>query len=118
MFDYKSNSILYLIAIIKLCTSQQNLATYCPRMLHQVFEGFAPVGNMNSGNFTETSATDIRTCMIDCCKLGGAICNVAFLYNQKCYHVHCATDNLCLPKRKNDTLNLQMVLVSPVAEGN
>lgn len=107
--------LLSIIFLLKCCSTQQNLSTYCPKMFTQIFDGFAPVGNWQSGNFTQSSATDLHTCLLECCKK--IDCNAAIFFNQKCFHVDCATDNLCLPKRKNETLNLQMVLVKPVSEG-
>lgn len=58
------------------------------------------------------------TCIQDCCKKGND-CNAAFIYNLTCFHVKCASNELCLPQK---TLNLQdklqMVLVTPVNEND
>lgn len=45
-------------------------------------------------------------------------CNVAFIFNETCYQVQCASNDLCIPLRKpNVTTKLQLVLVNPVTEG-
>lgn len=64
-----------------------------------------------------SNGTDLRVCVLDCCKLKHK-CNVAFVYNKTCYHVKCVDDESCLPlKRPNITTSLQMVLVHPKADG-
>lgn len=109
--------LIPLIYILKICSTQQNLNEYCPKMYNHIFNGCAPMGNWQSGNFTQTSATTLYTCLLECCKQQQN-CNAAIFFNQKCFHVDCATDNLCLPNHKNNTINLKMVLVNPVSEGN
>lgn len=45
-------------------------------------------------------------------------CNVAFVYNNKCFHVKCIDDEQCMPlERTNMEFKLKMVLVNPVAPG-
>ncbi|XP_058449707.1 dyslexia-associated protein KIAA0319-like protein [Malaya genurostris] len=91
----------------------------CPRMLRQIFEGYAPIGGREAGNYTEyTEASSLKPCVQHCCTKGDA-CNTAFMFNKTCYHVKCLTNDLCLPaKKKNLFTNLQMVLVNPVGENS
>ncbi|XP_050082789.1 dyslexia-associated protein KIAA0319-like protein [Anopheles aquasalis] len=90
----------------------------CPRMLRYVFEGYAPIGNTNAGNYTENlKATTLEPCVRDCCEKG-ANCNTAFIFNHTCYHVKCISNELCLPaKKENVDSTLRMVLVNPVENG-
>lgn len=77
-------------------------------------------GKMEAGNYTEVTKDDpdLKTCVEDCC-LKKSECNVAFMYDKKCYHIKCISNELCLPKQRTDGLstNLQMVLVTPVNDG-
>ncbi|XP_041775051.1 dyslexia-associated protein KIAA0319-like protein [Anopheles merus] len=89
----------------------------CPRMLHYVFEGYAPIGNKDAGNFTENAkATTLEECVRDCC-LKGTSCHTAFMFNHTCYHVKCISNDLCLPAKKETSSALRMVLVNPLADG-
>ncbi|KFB46235.1 AGAP008639-PA-like protein [Anopheles sinensis] len=89
----------------------------CPRMMHYVFEGYAPIGNTNAGNYTENSkATTLEPCVRDCC-LKGPKCNTAFIFNHTCYHVKCISNELCLPAKKETSSTLRMVLVNPIEDG-
>uniref|UniRef100_A0A1Q3FBJ4 Putative serine-type protease inhibitor n=2 Tax=Culex tarsalis TaxID=7177 RepID=A0A1Q3FBJ4_CULTA len=87
----------------------------CPRMMRQIFDGYAPIGGREAGNYTETpDATTLRPCVQLCCDKGPD-CNTAFIFNRSCYHVRCLSNELCLPaKKKNLSTTLQMVLVNPV----
>uniref|UniRef100_A0A6B2EFS6 Putative serine-type protease inhibitor n=1 Tax=Phlebotomus kandelakii TaxID=1109342 RepID=A0A6B2EFS6_9DIPT len=87
----------------------------CPQILNYVFKGYTPVG-IKAGNFTEhPSARTLEECVQMCCD-HGAGCNSAFMFNGTCYHVKCASDQLCLPLRRYpNTTKLYMVLVNPVS---
>uniref|UniRef100_A0A182M2I7 MANSC domain-containing protein n=1 Tax=Anopheles culicifacies TaxID=139723 RepID=A0A182M2I7_9DIPT len=90
----------------------------CPRMMHYVFEGYAPIGNKNAGNFTENSkATTLEQCVRDCC-MKGSNCHTAFIFNHTCYHVKCISNDLCLPAKKETSSTLRMVLVNPIEDGS
>ncbi|CAD7078937.1 unnamed protein product [Hermetia illucens] len=97
-----------------------NFGEICPFILQKVFKGSVPVGKMEAGNYTEVTKDDpdLKTCVEDCC-LKKSECNVAFMYDKKCYHIKCISNELCLPKQRTDGLstNLQMVLVTPVNDG-
>uniref|UniRef100_A0A182P486 MANSC domain-containing protein n=1 Tax=Anopheles epiroticus TaxID=199890 RepID=A0A182P486_9DIPT len=85
----------------------------CPRMMHYVFEGYAPIGNKDAGNFTENAqATTLEGCVRDCCEKG-TNCNTAFMFNHTCYHVRCISNEMCLPAKKETSSTLRMVLVNP-----
>lgn len=75
-------------------------------------------GNFTAGNYTEKSGLKgLRQCVMTCCVED--TCNVAFIVNERCYHVECVSDELCLPlprvgKHKWDTQPIYMILVKPV----
>ncbi|XP_055539334.1 dyslexia-associated protein KIAA0319-like protein [Wyeomyia smithii] len=87
----------------------------CPHMMKQIFDGYAPIGGREAGNYTEYSgASSLKPCVHQCCAKGDG-CNTAFMFNKTCYHVRCLSNELCLPaKKKNLSTPLQMVLVNPV----
>ncbi|XP_037047576.1 dyslexia-associated protein KIAA0319-like protein [Bradysia coprophila] len=95
-----------------------NIDDNCPRIFHQVFNGYAPLGNINAGNFSEyPKITTLLPCIASCCQHN--TCNVAFIFNETCYQVQCSSNDLCMPARKlNVTTKLQMVLVNPVTDGD
>ncbi|XP_053692975.1 dyslexia-associated protein KIAA0319-like protein [Sabethes cyaneus] len=88
----------------------------CPYMLKRIFDGYAPIGGREAGNYTEyTEASSLKPCVHQCCAKGDG-CNTAFMFNKTCYHVRCLSNELCLPaKKKNLSTPLQMVLVNPLA---
>lgn len=75
-------------------------------------------GNKTAGTYKEyLKASAIDTCAIQCC-IQKAECNVAFVFNEKCFHVKCNSDEQCMPlERTNMETKLKMVLVNPVALG-
>ncbi|XP_055595253.1 dyslexia-associated protein KIAA0319-like protein [Uranotaenia lowii] len=87
----------------------------CSRMLPRIFDGYAPLGERNAGNYTENpEATSLRPCVQLCCAKKDD-CNTAFMFNRTCYHVKCVSNELCRPtKKRNLSTTLQMVLVNPV----
>lgn len=81
---------------------------------------FYCIGNKTAGNYTEyTEATKLWPCVAGCCEQKTE-CNVAFIFNEVCYHVQCINNELCLPLKRstNITTKLRLVLVNPVTEGN
>lgn len=75
-------------------------------------------GNKTAGNYKEfEGAVNLQDCVIECCAQKEN-CNVAFVFNQTCYHVKCISDEQCLPlERPIVRKQLKMVLVNPVTEG-
>lgn len=76
-------------------------------------------GNKKAGNYTEfQDANKLWPCVEGCCEQK-ANCNVAFIFNDICYHVQCINNELCLPSKRstNITTKLRMVLVNPVDGG-
>ena len=76
-------------------------------------------GNKTAGNYTQfMQANNLESCVKECC-LQKNNCNVAFIFNDTCYHLHCMNNELCLPLKRstNLTTTLEMVLVNPVTEG-
>lgn len=76
-------------------------------------------GNKTAGNYKEfEGAVNLQDCVIECCAQKEN-CNVAFVFNQTCYHVKCISDGQCLPlERPNVRKLLKMVLVNPATEGS
>lgn len=75
-------------------------------------------GNKTAGTYKEfLKASGIETCAVQCC-MQKTECNVAFVFNNKCFHVKCNDDEKCMPlERTNMEFKLKMVLVNPVAPG-
>lgn len=71
---------------------------------------------MFAGTFTEIQdTTSLKQCVYKCCI--SSECNVAFINSDKCYHIVCATSELCTPTLSfnlNATEHVAMVLVRPV----
>lgn len=137
-------NILFRVTIFLYLILNWNIYAYdqgtCPRMVLQIFSGYAPLGlylkynflnlcnntviacsysgNDTAGKYTEDkTAYNIEDCVLNCCKQKYD-CNVAFIYNQTCFNVKCISDDLCLPlQRPNITTALQMVLVHPTTKG-
>lgn len=63
-------------------------------------------------------APAIDTCAIKCC-IQKSECNVAFVFNERCFHVKCNSNEECMPlERTNMEANLKMVLINPTTPGN
>lgn len=78
---------------------------------------FDSTGNNTAGRYDEYEAPDLQSCVMACCRQNDK-CNVAFMFNQTCYHVKCINDEMCLPLKRPTTVSsdLQMVLVNPIAK--
>lgn len=76
------------------------------------------IGNKTAGTYKEfLKASAIDTCAIQCC-IQKSECNVAFVFNEKCFHVKCKSNEQCMPlERTNMESKLKMVLVNPVTSG-
>lgn len=76
------------------------------------------LGNKTAGTYKEfLKASGIETCAVQCC-MQNTECNVAFVFNNKCFHVKCKDDEQCMPlERTHMEFKLKMVLVNPVAIG-
>ncbi|KAF7265718.1 hypothetical protein GWI33_020801 [Rhynchophorus ferrugineus] len=92
-----------------------SLKSDCPKLYPKVFKGYVPRGNISAGYYEEIKdINSIKPCVLKCCIKTS--CHVAFMTDDKCYHVNCNSNELCIP-----TLNLnpetidhvQMVLVKP-----
>lgn len=58
-----------------------------------------------------------KTCVLECCLKDQ--CNVAFIVDDKCYHVKCRSNELCIPTLSTNSDNadhISMVLVKPLSE--
>ncbi|XP_026472813.1 dyslexia-associated protein KIAA0319-like protein [Ctenocephalides felis] len=88
----------------------------CPRIYPRVFNGFAPIGNYSAGNFSEYKPSkDIDQCVASCCLADK--CHVALQHNTTCYHISCATNQLCLPLYRESQASItKMVLVNTISD--
>lgn len=117
----------------------------CSRMLRHVFENATPRDEQQAGIFVEykpemgqvlDEETYLWNCLEACCDKSqsqslslsqsqnqtqqqqqGNACNVVLVFKSKCYHIHCVSNEACLPKplsRERDNDKVQMVLVNPV----
>ncbi|PZC78905.1 hypothetical protein B5X24_HaOG217099 [Helicoverpa armigera] len=77
-----------------------------------------PVGNLTAGNYTEKpNLKGLKQCVMECCL--SDTCNIVFIYDLRCFHVECVSDELCLPlqrtgSRKWEASHVSMILVKPV----
>lgn len=58
--------------------------------------------------------TKLKNCVLHCCQKSN--CNVAFINDNKCYHIECASDDLCVPSVKlspESAEHLTLILVNP-----
>nr|CAI5843930.1 unnamed protein product [Callosobruchus analis] len=87
----------------------------CPRLYSYTYSGCIPRGNLSAGHYDKIdSITKLEDCVVECCLKD--TCNVAFMNKDKCYHIQCDSDELCLPtpSENPDTSKfLSMVLVKP-----
>lgn len=78
---------------------------------------FFVAGHLTAGNYSEKpELKGLRQCVMSCCLAES--CNIVFIVDERCYHVECVSDELCLPLprpngRKWDA-RLSMILVKPV----
>lgn len=108
--------ILIFLSTTNLCVLCIDLEK-CPHIYSQVFSGFSPTGNKKAGTYTDRpDINSLDLCVSECCNLKSN-CHVAFLFNTTCYHVKCVTSELCLPMKKQNMTNLEMMLVNTVSEG-
>nr|XP_022906199.1 dyslexia-associated protein KIAA0319-like protein isoform X1 [Onthophagus taurus] len=116
--------LLLLITTLFFEYNRAKKNTLCPKLYGKLFNGYVPAGNMSSGVFSAVpDAEDQRSCVLDCCEKND--CNVAFIADEKCYHIKCQNSTICLPiyigsgnsKEEDDYASrVSMVLVRPVEE--
>lgn len=122
-----SKVIFYLLVLLVSYTSTQLytntpknrlISTICPHLYNKVFRGYVPRGNLSAGVYTEVkSVNKLRNCVVKCCTTDK--CNVAFMMDEKCFHVACNSDEMCLPKLTSNLESVEhllMVLVQPTDE--
>ncbi|CAG9767299.1 unnamed protein product [Ceutorhynchus assimilis] len=89
--------------------------TECPRLYPRVFKGYVPKGNISAGFFEEiTDSSTLKPCVQTCCLKPS--CHVAFMTDDKCYHITCTSNELCVPTMNmnpNTVDHVAMVLVKP-----
>lgn len=103
----------------------------CSRMLRHVFENATPRDEQQAGIFEEykpevgqemDEETYLWNCLEACCEKNQTqvnSCNVVLVFKAKCYHIHCNSNEACLPKaltRERENDKVQMVLVNPVGD--
>lgn len=90
----------------------------CPKLYPKNFLNYMPVGNLTAGNYTEkTGLKGLKQCVMECCLAES--CNIVFIYDARCFHIECVSDELCLPLqrtggRKWESSHVSMILVKPV----
>ncbi|CAG4952006.1 unnamed protein product [Colias eurytheme] len=89
----------------------------CPKLYPKNFDNFMPIGNLSAGNYTEkTDLKGLKECVMACCLTH--ICNIVFIVDSRCFHIECASDELCLPLPRNGRKwdsHVSMILVKPVS---
>ncbi|XP_023176257.2 dyslexia-associated protein KIAA0319-like protein [Drosophila hydei] len=107
----------------------------CSRMLRHVFENATPRDEQQAGVFEEykpevgqvlDEETYLWSCLEACCEKSQIqnqtqrnTCNVVLVFKRKCYHIHCISNEACMPKslsRERENDKVQMVLVNPVGD--
>lgn len=114
-------------------TANSKQLPVCSRMLRHVFENATPRDEQQAGVFEEykpevgqvlDEETYLWSCLEACCEKSQSqnrsqtnSCNVVLVFKRKCYHIHCVSNEACLPKslaRERENEKVQMVLVNPV----
>ncbi|KAJ8953581.1 hypothetical protein NQ318_003003 [Aromia moschata] len=112
--------LLFCISNCHLYSNSKSIRSQCPRLYEKTFRGYIPRGNLTAGIFEEIEGiTKLRNCVLQCCLKDN--CNVVFMNDDKCYHVSCNSNELCIPTltMNPDTSNhVSMVLVKPTDEEN
>ena len=72
-----------------------------------------------TGIYTEVDGvTTKKTCVLECCVKED--CNVAFMTDQKCYHIKCTSNDVCIPVENPNmdytARHVSMVLVKPISD--
>ncbi|XP_017783427.1 PREDICTED: dyslexia-associated protein KIAA0319-like protein [Nicrophorus vespilloides] len=109
--------LLLTVANTQLYTENKpNVHLLCPQLYHRVFRGCIPRGNTTAGKYSEIN--DVKTakeCVYACCVKEE--CNVAFMTTTKCFHIECASNELCVPVQNPNIdeidQHISMVLVRP-----
>ncbi|KAH9633261.1 hypothetical protein HF086_006863 [Spodoptera exigua] len=117
--------IVVVLSNVKVCLSQYSKPwrdmyenNKCPKLYPKNFLNYMPVGNLTAGNYTEKPGLKgLKQCVMECCM--SESCNIVFIYDQRCFHVECVSDELCLPlqrtgSRKWEASHVSMILVKPV----
>ncbi|KAG5899774.1 hypothetical protein JTB14_006109 [Gonioctena quinquepunctata] len=87
-------------------------------MLEKTFKGCIPKGNVSAGIFEDIKGvTKLKQCVLECCSKD--TCNVAFMHNDKCYHITCNSNELCIPMSSPNLGPVEhdyLILVKPTDE--
>lgn len=104
--------ILHTIILIIFPTHQSSLVFFLSKTIYYL--NFS--GNLTAGNYTDKpKLKNLKQCVLGCCSV--ETCNVVFMYDSKCYHIECVSNELCLPHyRRHVEARMTMVLVNPVLE--
>ena len=96
------------MVLVKKKTAKKNLVNHqC--LTSKTIGNVTLVGGVKAGNFTDLgSVADMEDCKERCCNLEE--CQVAFLIDDSCYGVKCASPQLCQARKaKSTTLYPQLV---------
>ncbi|XP_030751271.1 dyslexia-associated protein KIAA0319 homolog [Sitophilus oryzae] len=112
--------IYYLVTILSSLSAihsfpANSVKSDCPKLYPKLFKGYVPRGNISAGVYEEiTDVRSLKPCVLKCCVK--PLCHVAFLTDDKCYHINCNSNELCIPTLNTnpETIDhVQMVLVKP-----
>ncbi|XP_072383084.1 dyslexia-associated protein KIAA0319-like protein [Diabrotica undecimpunctata] len=118
--EFQKLTVLFILALCltscELYRESINIQEQCPQLYEKTFTGCIPRGNISAGIFEEVEGPNkLKTCVLECCLKDN--CNVAFMHNDKCFHIACKNDEVCLPTTTtnlNKSDRLFLVLVKPV----
>lgn len=100
--------VIVVVALGVACTAAVAILdtdTECPGLYERVFKNSVPRANLSAGIYRpykedHDQPVTLRECVLACC--GEPLCNVALLTGasdtNRCYHVTCASNDLCLPQ--------------------
>ncbi|XP_046396275.1 dyslexia-associated protein KIAA0319-like protein isoform X2 [Ischnura elegans] len=104
----------------------------CPYLYSHRFNGYTTKGNLSVNTFKEqtNAAFSLEKCIQSCCMVeydrsdqdgtdgSDGDCNAILMYNDKCYHVSCKSNEDCLPVKNEKSKDVTMVLVKPILDGD
>lgn len=97
---------------------QKHLTVSLDICYYRFIRGYVPRGNLSAGVFTKVQdVSALKSCVMKCCV--DEKCNVALMMDTNCYHVACASNDLCVPTPSGSlesTDRVAMVLVQPTDE--
>ncbi|XP_023029330.2 dyslexia-associated protein KIAA0319-like protein isoform X1 [Leptinotarsa decemlineata] len=117
-----NGNILLGVAVLAACLSSchlfrssSNIKEQCPHIYERNFKGCFPKGNVTAGIFEEVKGVNkLKQCVLDCCAKD--TCNVVFMPKDKCFHITCNSNELCIPTPSlniDSSEHFNLILVKP-----